>query len=528
MGILDIFRPKKYPGDPGYDPSVDEQPTEPPEGLDVPANLAQTLRSVPIDPMPEPRPVPSPDMVLVRHESLDGQEPPPSMPGDDDILRQFMTPPPVKQIPEELAPKETVKGALKKTAIGMIPFFGPTYLAGQEKHRELQIDNIKAQNDANQKQWEAQQQMVRPIIQKDIEATRAIQEIQKKDLFLQTMYPWMTADDRAAWAQGHPPAAKPRPLATQPKMLQLVDGTNVMAVWNPNSNQFEGAQGAIPSQAIKNIGVPTPPQPHQPTFEEQQADTQFMKKHGLPFGDTLTKAQHDQAVAEYVPVGAPKETPPLELKPVDTPQGTVNMWFDPRKPNAPGIPATLPGGQAARPPQSEKDKTVYQPAIDADQTLSEMMKEQQGGDSGSPQDDIALLFNHMRMTIGAVKGARLNQTQINEAITARPWLQGIYAKVQAGVKGTFLTKEQRQNMIDLAALKRNEIWANARRAAAQRGIQGEPPAHPTLPAVPTTAYSAISPEELGALYRQGDRLAGAELQRRIEEEQNRRKGPAKK
>lgn len=71
---------------------------------------------------------------------------------------------------------------------------------------------------------------------------------------------------------------------------------------------------------------------------------------------------------------------------------------------------------------------------------------------GDQQAGLSLLANHLGMTMGLQKGARLNQAVINEAIKSRPWLQGLAAKWSKDgyLDGVVLTPQQANEMLSNA------------------------------------------------------------------------------
>ena len=68
----------------------------------------------------------------------------------------------------------------------------------------------------------------------------------------------------------------------------------------------------------------------------------------------------------------------------------------------------------------------------------------------NPQNDVALLFNHIGMTLSAQRGARITNAEIHRAITARSLPADLQAMWQRVVNGEFLTPEQRTQMVELA------------------------------------------------------------------------------
>lgn len=93
--------------------------------------------------------------------------------------------------------------------------------------------------------------------------------------------------------------------------------------------------------------------------------------------------------------------------------------------------------------------------------LSLMEQNYQQALLGNQQAMVSLLFNHMGMTSGAVKGTRMNRASVEEAMHSTPWLSGVVAKwfhqdengdyIFDGLKGGVnLTKPQMEQMMELA------------------------------------------------------------------------------
>ncbi len=123
-------------------------------------------------------------------------------------------------------------------------------------------------------------------------------------------------------------------------------------------------------------------------------------------------------------------------------------------------------------------RKAYMPALDADERFKVMTK---NAAENSPQADLSLIANHVGMTLGLQKGARVTQAYLQEAQHARPIsgdLQVMWDKV---TNGELLTPDQRKEMVSLAGERRVEEWTKARRIAGfSGGVAGEPAADPDL------------------------------------------------
>jgi len=123
---------------------------------------------------------------------------------------------------------------------------------------------------------------------------------------------------------------------------------------------------------------------------------------------------------------------------------------------------------------------IYDPAVEADTRLKQMY-EQATDVSGA--SDMALLFNHIAMTGGNVKGLRMGQFLTDEHRKARSIPEDLGALWNHVAAGQVLSPQQRVNFVRLAENVRQTRWDAAQRQASQMGIDQPPPADPDLPAV---------------------------------------------
>lgn len=132
---------------------------------------------------------------------------------------------------------------------------------------------------------------------------------------------------------------------------------------------------------------------------------------------------------------------------------------------------------AAQSFQSEQERLKQaQPrvdtALDADERLSRMEKSYGKALNGDQQAQLALLSDHLGMTMGMQKGARLNKDIIQQAQQSRPWLQGLKAKFNDHgiLTGVSLSPEQMRQMLDLGYEARDRAWSSAHDAYQSQGI----------------------------------------------------------
>jgi hypothetical protein len=90
---------------------------------------------------------------------------------------------------------------------------------------------------------------------------------------------------------------------------------------------------------------------------------------------------------------------------------------------------------------------------------------------------LSLLANHLGMTMGLQKGARMNQALIEEAMKTRPWLQGMASKFDKNgyLSGVTLTPDQMRQMVNLARERFSEDVHKGKSEAEFQGYQGDGP-----------------------------------------------------
>lgn len=112
---------------------------------------------------------------------------------------------------------------------------------------------------------------------------------------------------------------------------------------------------------------------------------------------------------------------------------------------------------------AEREKDVrkqYDTARDADERLDRMKASYTKGLKGDQQAMLALLTDHIGMTLGMQKGARITKDILNEATQSQPWLSKIGAKFddRGYLSGVALGPDQMRQMLDLGYEARNRQW----------------------------------------------------------------------
>ena len=104
-------------------------------------------------------------------------------------------------------------------------------------------------------------------------------------------------------------------------------------------------------------------------------------------------------------------------------------------------------------------RTQYDGALVRMETMDKNLRHALNGDQ---QSMLSLVAQHIGMTLGAQKGARINQAVWNEAVASAPWLDTYYAKVfhndpktgemvfDGWKSGVTLTDDQMRSMVSLA------------------------------------------------------------------------------
>lgn len=95
---------------------------------------------------------------------------------------------------------------------------------------------------------------------------------------------------------------------------------------------------------------------------------------------------------------------------------------------------------------------AYEPSLDAAERFNIMSKNYQEGLKGNQQAMVSLLMNHIGMTLGAQKGARVTKDVIHEAAASLPWLERVTKSFDPNtglLSGITLSPEQMKQMLAL-------------------------------------------------------------------------------
>jgi hypothetical protein len=138
--------------------------------------------------------------------------------------------------------------------------------------------------------------------------------------------------------------------------------------------------------------------------------------------------------------------------------------------------AALAGGKQDKTTQQAAYK-AYTPALDSAERMNIMTQNAEEALRGNQQAGLSLLSNHIGMTMGLVKGARINKEIYKEAEQSQPWLQGVTAHFdsQGYLSGVALSPPQIGNMVDLAPGRMSQDISKARNEAKYMGAQDDGP-----------------------------------------------------
>lgn len=133
----------------------------------------------------------------------------------------------------------------------------------------------------------------------------------------------------------------------------------------------------------------------------------------------------------------------------------------------------------------------YDAAIDRMKTMDQNLID---GLKGNQQAMLSLVANHIGMTLGAQKGARITRAVWDEATESAPWLKRVQAHFDSRgyLSGVTLTPEQMHQMVDLGHQRADILKEHVDRVADEyqdvlaRGHGGKP----TVPPPPSATISA--------------------------------------
>jgi hypothetical protein len=148
------------------------------------------------------------------------------------------------------------------------------------------------------------------------------------------------------------------------------------------------------------------------------------------------------------------------------------------------VTRTQPGVMRMETPRNPSDLVTrqaamkaYTPASDSAERFNVMAKNYEEALNGDQQAMVSLLANHIGMTMGLQKGARITQFLYNEAQQSAPWLQNVRKRFdkQGYLQGVTLSPDQMKQMISLARERFSQDVSKGRNEAHYLGINDEGP-----------------------------------------------------
>lgn len=121
---------------------------------------------------------------------------------------------------------------------------------------------------------------------------------------------------------------------------------------------------------------------------------------------------------------------------------------------------------------------AYQPTLDSGERMNVMTENYEKAIKDHDQQAmLSLLANHLGMTMGLQKGARLTKDIIHEAQQSQPWLQGLAAKFDKDgyLAGVTLSPNQMRQMVGLGQSRYAEDAKKSRATAGYLGAKDDGP-----------------------------------------------------
>lgn len=121
---------------------------------------------------------------------------------------------------------------------------------------------------------------------------------------------------------------------------------------------------------------------------------------------------------------------------------------------------------------------AYTPAMDSAQRFNVMTKNYEDAVKNHDQQAmLSLLTNHIGMTMGMQKGARITKDILSEAEKSQPWIAGVKAKFDKDgyLSGVNLSPEQMRQMVDLGRERFSEDVTKGKNEASYVGVKDEGP-----------------------------------------------------
>ena len=121
---------------------------------------------------------------------------------------------------------------------------------------------------------------------------------------------------------------------------------------------------------------------------------------------------------------------------------------------------------------------AYQPTLDSAERMNVMTESYEKAVKNHDQQAMLnLLANHLGMTMGLQKGARMTRDIVNEAKQSQPWLQGMESKFDKDgyLSGVTLSPNQMRQMVGLGQERYAEDAKKSRATAQYLGAKDDGP-----------------------------------------------------
>jgi len=238
------------------------------------------------------------------------------------------------------------------------------------------------------------------------------------------------------------------------------------------------------SPMSQSLGKITPDE--QAILDSARSQTVANLKQGTfdvsPYNQAVAKIAQDRIGRESKEMGPREDARYEDIQaklaqqlPVPKEDQAWAKGYEKRKTLGPVILAGAAGGRQQSTQNFDVQKDTfkrYDTALDADQRLSRMEASYGKAVNGDQQAMLALLSDHLGMTMGLQRGARITKDILNEAQQSQPWLAQLGAKFDSRgfLSGVTLGKDQMAQMLDLGYEARDRSWQSAQDATQLYGV----------------------------------------------------------
>lgn len=278
-------------------------------------------------------------------------------------------------------------------------------------------------------------------------------------------YEWNPETSRYDIPIGTPKSEKPTAQEFQPKWIKGPDGKPIPANFNPHTGKYTDLQGNEIANPVPVEKAPTEAKPVAGMEDGKPAWGQYDQTKGW------TDPQTGQALPSFRPPPTFAETGLWQPIMLNTPEGKIvpgrfNARTGQAEPLKPGSGIVIP-----KETQGEINKALTT-ARGSDTRYRVMIDNEQPALSGNQQAMLNVLANHIGMTMGLQKGARITQAVWDEAQQTAPFLQRVTARFdkQGYLSGVTLSPEQIKQMVELGYDRRVREWQQAHDTAVQNGL----------------------------------------------------------